>query len=171
VSEISKPAAELIEGLLKQYKLRLTSLIPEFETCFQEIKADEGTLWLFNLKKELIPVWNSGSNAAEFVGSYAQSLETGLISVVFLTGQCFCDNEVYLNQKQDATLDRKLKATTSAMIAVPFWIQDTICGVVSCVRLKRSPLKSDLPAAFSASDLMKVMQMVSGMSSIEYTAR
>lgn len=123
-----------------------------------EVGADEGTVWQLDEAGEtLIPVWNSGPRAAEFVGKHRQPLSAGLISLVCVTGQALCENEVYRHTGQDSTLDRTLGVLTCAMIAVP-WLRDgEIRGVVSCVKLKTSPGAPD-PAPFTAGDLARMVE-------------
>lgn len=104
--------------------------------CFSRIGADEGTLWLLDESSEfLIPRYNSGPNAARFVGQHRQSLRTGMISMVVATEQPICENKVHENSLQDPGLDQKLGLQTCAMIAVPLVFVGEIRGVISCVQL------------------------------------
>ena len=125
-----------------------------------EVAADEGTVWQLDEAGEaLIPVWNSGRRASEFVGKHRQPLNAGLISLVCVTGQALCENSVYRHVGQDSTLDRTLGVLTCAMIVVPWLREGEIRGVVSCVKLKSSPEAPD-PAPFTAGDLARVVEAV-----------
>lgn len=150
------------QTLLEYHGLELQpELTTALENCFAAIGADEGTLWLLNHPNQaLVPVWNSGPNAAEFVGHHAQPLDMGLVSVVFVTEQCLCENEVYKNADQDPTLDRKLRVLTCSMIAVPFRHRGATRGVISCVRLKPSNSPEPSPPPFSAADLIQVTKTI-----------
>ncbi|MHA3775014.1 GAF domain-containing protein [Verrucomicrobiota bacterium sgz303538] len=102
-------------------------------------EADEGTIWIIDAAREtLLPVFNSGPHAAEFVGRFRQSLRSGMISMVVATEQPMCENDVHMNQRQDRTLDSQLGVQTCAMIAVPFYFAGELRGVLSGVQL-RSP--------------------------------
>ncbi len=134
---------------------------------FREIGADEGTLWLLDEPQaHLVPRWNSGPEAARFVNSYRQPLERGLISLVCISEQSLCENQVYRNDTQDPTLDRKLGKRTCSMIAVPVRHCGAIRGVVSCVKLRsRDDHESD-PPGFTLSDL----ETVAGVAEIAGSA-
>jgi len=139
---------------LTQHALQLSRLAASrVGAVFPTIGADEGTLWLLDEEKEeLVPVWNSGPHAEEFVGKHRQPLSAGLISVVCLTEQALCENEVYRHAGQDPTLDRRLGVLTCSMMAVPLRAGGELRGVVSCVKLKKRTGDPD-PSGFSQSDL------------------
>ncbi len=104
---------------------------------FDQVEADEGTLWIVNPSApELLPVFNSGPHAADFTGRFRQPLDRGVVSLVFHSGQPYCENDVGKNQSHDRTIDETLKQVTSAMIAVPLFFGNRPRGVVSCVRLE-----------------------------------
>ena len=101
-----------------------------------EEEADECTVWLFDCEEEaLIPVWNSGPNAGKFVGQHCQSLSRGLMSVVCVTEQAMCENDVHRNTRRDPTLDERLGIQTRRLIAAPLRFFGKTRGAVSCVRL------------------------------------
>ncbi|MEM1294203.1 MAG: GAF domain-containing protein [Verrucomicrobiota bacterium] len=103
---------------------------------FNRVKADEGTLWIANLTNQnLIPIFNSGPNAADFVSNVRQPLGRGVVSMVFHSGQPFCENEVFKNATHDQTIDKAMHQVTAAMIAVPFFFANHARGVISCVKL------------------------------------
>ena len=122
------------------------------------IDAHEGTVWLLDPTRSfLMPRFNTGPSASEFVGRFRQSLRSGMISMVVATEQPICENEVQKNQQQDKTLDRQLGLLTCAMIAVPFYFTDEMRGVISGVRLKAAA-DADEPAGFGLEDL-EALQM------------
>jgi hypothetical protein len=99
--------------------------------------ADEGTVWLLDAARaHLVPRFNSGPRAAEFVGKFQQSLRAGMISMVVATEQPICENDLHQNHQQDPSLDRKLGLRTCAMIAVPFYFASDLRGVLSGVCLR-----------------------------------
>lgn len=98
--------------------------------------ADEGTLWIASRDgKELIPVFNSGKEPDTFLRRVRQPLDRGVISMVYHSGQPFCENEVTKNRSHDHTVDEALSQVTAAMIALPFFFAGRRRGVLSCVRL------------------------------------
>ena len=117
------------------------------------IHAHEGAVWLLDPTRSfLVPRFNTGPNASEFVGRYRQSLNSGMISMVVATEQPICENDVQKNQQQDKTLDRQLGLRTCSMIAVPFYFTDEMRGVVSAVRLKAADDVNE-PPGFGLEDL------------------
>lgn len=103
---------------------------------FARAGADEGTLWIADLDGyRLIPVFNSGPGAAAFVEKFRQPLDRGVISMVFNSGQPFCENEVFKSAGHDDTVDKELGQVTAAMIAAPLFFANEQRGVVSCVKL------------------------------------
>ena len=103
---------------------------------FRAAGADEGTVWLANLtSRELVPVMNSGPEEGSFLRKFRQPLDRGVISMVFHSGQAFCENDVSGNSTHDRTIDAALAQVTAAMIAVPLFFANKPRGVVSCVRL------------------------------------
>jgi len=119
----------------------------------KRVNAHEGTVWLLDPTRSfLMPRFNTGPNASEFVGRFRQSLRSGMISMVVATEQPICENEVQKNQQQDKTLDRQLGLLTCSMIVVPFYFSDEMRGVISAVRLKAAG-DSDEPPGFGVEDL------------------
>lgn len=115
--------------------------------------AHEGTVWLLDAtRSHLVPRFNSGPNAKSFVGSFRQSLRSGMISMVVATEQPVCENEVHRNQRQDKTLDHQLQLVTCAMLAVPFYFAGELRGVMSAVQLKESAAAPE-PPGFTAENL------------------
>ncbi len=125
--------------------------------AFAQAGADEGTVWLLDSdRRELLPVFNSGPRAAEFVGSFRQSLRSGMISMVVATEQPICENEVHLNQQQDPALDRRLNLQTQAMVAAPFYYAGELRGVVSAVQLRDPAMGRGDAEGFGYEDLRAI---------------
>lgn len=145
--------------MVKHLRLTAENLADSFESYFDKVAqevieqglsnagADEGTLWLLDSTSEyLVPVYNSGPNAADFVGNFRQSLSSGMISMVVATEQPICENDVHRNNRQDRTLDTKLGVQTRAMIATPVYFAGALRGVISAVQLERENADQDQPA-------------------------
>ncbi len=113
---------------------------------FAMVRASEGTVWICNEEEtQLVPVFNSGSKAAEMLATVRQALNNGCISLVFANGQAFAENDIKKNPKHDPTTDKTLKFITHAMLAAPLRIMGKTCGVVSCVILGKPDEKNDEP--------------------------
>ncbi len=105
---------------------------------FDQVEADEGTLWIAHKAKGvLVPVFNSGPGAADFVAKFRQPLDRGVVSMVYHNEQAFCENELYKHASHDETIDEALRQVTAAMIAVPLYFANEPRGVVSCVKLNK----------------------------------
>ena len=116
--------------------------------------AHEGTVWLLDsAERALVPRFNNGPNAENFVGVFRQSLTAGMISMVVATEQPICENEVHKHGRYDRTLDRKLGLLTCSMLAVPLYFAGQLRGVISAVRLKCSDDGAVDPPGFSPADL------------------
>jgi hypothetical protein len=95
------------------------------EDSFNAAGADEGTLWLVNSsKRELDAVFNNGP-AAKKMREISQTLDRGLISMVFSTGQPFCENSIEQNPEHDKAVDSQ------------FYFAQQCRGIISCVRLSK----------------------------------
>ena len=130
---------------------------------FRSIGAHEGTVWLLDEgRSALVPRFNSGPNAANFVGRFRQSLRAGMISMVVSTEQPICENEVHQNQQQDKRLDRELGLLTCAMLAVPLYFGSELRGVVSAVQLKPADSVDPEPPGFTPAHL-GALQMTSSV--------
>jgi hypothetical protein len=105
------------------------------QESFARCGAHEGTIWLLK-ESVLIPVVNTGPHAAALVDTFEQSIERGIIGMVAVTEQAFCENEIQADARRDATLDAKLGLQTLAMMAVPLVYAGCVRGVVSCVQLR-----------------------------------
>lgn len=151
-ARMNETAEMLGEGAFDEFFDRtMRSMIVE---GLRKVGAHEGTIWILDrTRTNLVPRFNNGPNAAEFVGSFRQTLKSGMISMVVASEQPICENDVHLNQQQDRTLDRKLGLMTCAMIAVPFYFVGAVRGVISAVQLKDVASGDPDPPGFSAEDL------------------
>jgi hypothetical protein len=132
---------------------------------FAEAQAHEGTVWLLDeAGGYLVPVYNSGHRADQFVGKFHQPLNSGLICMVFANEQPFVENEVYKNSQQSKLLDKALGVQTHALIAVPFYFLDACRGVISCVQLKNLADSGNDPPGFAPTALRNVQRAVMNLS-------
>ena len=148
-----KAAASLVgEGAFEEFFDR--TMRDQLVEALATAQAHEGTVWLLDKERSfLVPRFNSGPHAAEFVGSFRQSLRSGMISMVVATEQPVCENEVRENQQQDKSLDQQLGLATCAMLAVPFYFAGELRGVISAVRLQAAGEPTPVPPGFSAENL------------------
>jgi hypothetical protein len=125
------PPAQLA-GLVDQVSLGL------LRDAFLAVGGCEGTIWLFDEKAgDLVAVFNSGEDAKSLIG-FRQPLGQGIISLVFVQQQPYCENDIQTSEGHDDTLDRKISKHTTAMIAVPFYFGFGLRGVISCVQLEEA---------------------------------
>src|ERR1700734_903093 len=128
------------------------------EDGFYAADGDEGTLWLVNPgKPEMDAVFNNGPTADKVL-TYSQRLDRGLISMVFSTGQPFCENNISENPEHDKTVDRKTGLSTTAMIAVPFHFAQQCRGIVSRVRVTKKPGSASDRAGFDMESMREINQ-------------
>jgi transcriptional regulator with GAF, ATPase, and Fis domain len=104
-------------------------------SAFERCGAHEGTIWLLR-DGALVPAVNTGPHAAELLDVYRQPIEKGIIGMVAVTEQGFCENDIAQNALRDSTLDHALGEQTVAMMAVPLVFAGGVRGVVSCVQLR-----------------------------------
>ena len=132
---------------------------------FRKAGADEGTIWLVDPNGEhLVPAYNTGPNAAHFVGKFRQPLNSGLICMVFASEQPFLENEVWKNKQQSKTLDTLLQVDTCSMAAVPFYFLRGCRGVISAVKLRQANGAAAAPPGFAPgalADIQKTAALVS----------
>jgi hypothetical protein len=134
---------------------------------FRRAGADEGSVWIVDSElKHLVISYNSGPAAEKIVG-FQQSLEEGIVSLVFANEQSFVETEVYRNVQHSGILDNKLGVTTYAMIVVPFYYLNECRGVVSCVKLMEATAcagklvpQGSVPSGFDLNDLAIVQNAV-----------
>ena len=128
---------------------------------FDQIGADEGTIWLLDVDREhVIPVYNTGPNANRFVLQFRQPVSSGLIGMVVANHLPFVENDVPSNARQDGTLDRMLNVTTTALLAVPLSVSLGCVGVISAVKL--TPRGEHQVKRFS-SDAIESVTFASGL--------
>ena len=116
--------------------------------------TSHGAIWLAdNTGDHLVPVFGSGEHAEGFLnGKFRLPIDQGLISMVFATGQPFCENAIHKNPRHSPLLDRQLGVTTEAMIAIPFTFANRLRGILSCVHLSANESNTE-PMTFSGEDL------------------
>ena len=148
-----KAAANLVgEGAFEEFFDR--TMRDQLVEALATAQAHEGTVWLLDETRTfLVPRFNSGPNAKEFVGSFRQSLRAGMISMVVATEQPVCENEVRKNQQQDKSLDQKLGLATCAMLAVPLYFAGELRGVISAVQLQAGGSPEPEPPGFTVGNL------------------
>jgi hypothetical protein len=159
-----KHASALTDRLDKAAKLITRETFNDFaddliatvlEDGFYAADGDEGTLWLVNpAKPQLDAVFNNGPTA-EKVLTYSQRLDRGLISMVFSTGQPFCENNIGEHPEHDKTVDLRTGSVTRAMIAVPFYFAQQCRGILSCVQLAGKP-RSSTDSGFDMDSMREV---------------
>jgi GAF domain len=108
------------------------------ESAFVQCGASEGTIWLLR-GAMLVPATNTGPNAMSLIDRYEQPVERGLIGMVAVTEQAFCERDMRGNAQMDGTLDTRLGVQTTAMMAVPLAFGGALRAVVSCVQLAGQP--------------------------------
>ena len=165
-----KHASALADRLDKAAKLITRETFNDFaddlittilEDSFDAARADEGTLWLVNPgKAELDAVFNNGPTAAKIL-KHSQKLDRGLISMVFSTGQPFCENNIGENPEHDKAVDRETGFSTTAMIAVPFYFAQQCRGIVSCVQLTKKPGSVPTRDGFDMESMREVSRVAS----------
>lgn len=104
-------------------------------TSFARCGAHEGTVWML-LDDQLIPAINTGRHAPQLIDTFMQPVSKGIIGMVAVTEQAFCENDVARHAQRDATLDTLLGEQTLAMMAAPLVYAGGVRGVVSCVQLR-----------------------------------
>ena len=121
---------------------------------FRKIGAGHGAIWLVDRTGDnLVPVFGCGEHADEFLnGKFKLPTNQGLISMVFATGQPFCENNIHQNPGHSPLLDRKLGVRTEAMIAIPLTFANSLRGIISCVHLSEDHTEQE-PKIFSGVNL------------------
>ena len=132
---------------------------------FAEATAHEGSVWLLDASaKHLVPAYNTGPDAARFVGKIRQPLDQGIVCMVLANEQPFLENQVYKNQLHSTLVDDRLAQQTCAQIAVPFYFLKTCRGVVSCVQLKRRHTAAPDPPGFLPAHLTSIQRAATLLS-------
>jgi len=115
------------------------------------INCENSALWLSS-DDDLVPTLGFGPHAEHFIGNYSQPLGEGLISMVYASGQPFCENQIRSNPQHSSRLDQQLGIQTDAMITTPVSSQGEIIGVITCVHTSKAG-SDDTPCSFQALDL------------------
>jgi hypothetical protein len=110
-----------------------------FASAIAAASGDEGSLWLLDRTgKSLVAEYNSGPQAHQIVG-FSQPLGSGIISLAYEMEQAFCENGMRASHQQDRRLDLRLQVVTEALLAVPLFLENELCGILSCVQLNSHP--------------------------------
>ena len=115
------------------------------QRSFQNAGAHEGAVWLVDGDGKDLVICHAWGARAQRVLGYAQTLERGLVSMVFATEQPYCENKVYTNRLQARSLDEKLGVLTCSMIAVPLVFAKGLRGIMSCIKVKTGADEPDPP--------------------------
>ncbi|MBT8043324.1 MAG: GAF domain-containing protein, partial [Verrucomicrobiae bacterium] len=94
------------------------------------IHCENSALWLAEAD-HLVPVLGFGPHAENFAGNYTQPLGEGIISMVYASGQPFCENNIHANPQHSSRLDQQLGIQTDAMVATPVISDGKIAGVIT----------------------------------------
>lgn len=134
-----------------------------FQNGITEAGAHEGTIWVRDKEGQfLVPTYNTGPQAGDFVGKFKQPLNSGIICMVFASEQPFIENDVTRSPSQSKLLDSLLGVETIALIAVPFYFLQTCRGVISCVQLRGAGRKLPDAPGFRQQNL-SALQKNSGL--------
>lgn len=145
---LSQRCCKLAEGLTagsaEWRDLFDASLQKLFDIYVDGASADEGTLWLLNAADHaLVPAYNNGPQADDFVGKFQQPLDRGIISTVLATQSATCESYVYRSMAHDPSANRALHVITVHMVAVPLFFGNETRGIISCVKLRSADLPPD----------------------------
>jgi len=135
-----------------------SSLITEvLRRCCEIVQCTDSALWLAE-GDYLQPILGHGSHSGQFIGSYSHPLSEGLISMVYASGQSFCENNIQANPQHSSKLDQQLEIQTDAMIVMPIVSAGEISGVITCVHTSPN-VKTDsaqLGQQFSSADMAEL---------------
>lgn len=128
-------------------------------------RANEATLWLVNADEtHLVPVFNTGPNAADILARHQQPLEEGLVSMALVNGQSLIENDVHLNENQSKRLDRMLGLRTRSLIAAPYHLLERRLGVFSFVQLEDPQSEAAAEYGFNPNHLEEAENLTSLLS-------
>ena len=105
--------------------------------CCGVVQCNDSALWLAE-GDHLHPLLGYGPHSELFIGKYSHPLSEGLISMVYSSGQPFCENNIHTNPQHSSTLDQQLNIKTDAMIVMPIVFSGKINGVITCVHTSAS---------------------------------
>lgn len=132
-------------------------LIEVLRRCCGVVDCMDCALWLAG-DDHLHPMLGSGPHSAQFIGNYRHPLDLGIISMVYASGQPFCENNIQANPQHSSTLDQQLGIQTDAMIVMPVISAGEITGVITCVHTSPSDNSENSDAsqqrqAFTSADM------------------
>lgn len=114
------------------------------------VEADSLCFWIINPERTRLVVVH-GEPDEQMMGRELPIGE-GVISLVLASEQALCENAVYESERHSSRFDEELGIITCAMIAVPFYLDGQLVGILSCIRQKTDPTAPD-PPSFSAAHL------------------
>ena len=114
------------------------------------VEADSLCFWIINPERTHLVVGH-GEPDDRMMGRHLP-LGEGVISLVLASEQALCENAVYESERHSSRFDEELGIITCAMIAVPFYLDGQLVGILSCIRQKTLPDDPD-PPGFSAAHL------------------
>ena len=124
------------------------------EQALMQAGAHGGLIWLLDAEKEsLVPSYGIGPASEPLVLQHQQPIREGIVSMVMMSEQPFCENEVYRNAHHSKMVDEKLHQQTFAMIVVPFYFLRQCRGVISCVQVQDVAADTPPPDGFQVDDL------------------
>ena len=127
--------------------------------CCGVVHCNDCALWLTG-GDHLHPVLGFGPHSVQFIGTYSHPLDEGLISMVYASGQPFCENNIQANPQHSSKLDQQLGIQTDAMIVVPVVSAGEITGVITCVHTSAANSSAHDTRDFASQD----------MNELEFTA-
>ena len=143
----------------------VTTLTPEsFTALYQKDRVirDAARLVARGIEADSLCFWIMNPDRSELVVSHSEPddqmmgrelpIGEGMISLVLASEQALCENAVYESERHSSRFDNELGIITCAMIAVPFYLDGHLIGILSCIRQKSEPTDPD-PPGFSAAHL------------------
>lgn len=154
---MSETCGMAIETFRRQLDEELRFFIRD---TFERVRADEGSVWLADEESgELVIAFNTGKIGQDLSNTVRQPLSEGLISMVYATEQGFLESNVQENEAHSKQVDQMLAQKTISLMAVPFYIRDTLCGVLSCVQLESFHQDERNIAGFDSQDLRRLANL------------
>lgn len=113
------------------------------------IAADSVGIWLADESRENLEFVLVNPVDTRIIGR-KQALAEGFISLVFASERPICENRVAEDERHSKEIDSVIGEITEAMLAVPFYVGGTLCGVISAVRWRGGGSSGE---AFTSADL------------------
>lgn len=107
-----------------------------FQSLIDRVGAVEGTLWLAT-PGEAVLTAAFNPRQPEMAGR-RQPLASGLVSLVFVTGEAVNVSRVATDARHSPLIDLALGRETAAMMAVPFVLDSQLCGALTAVRFEEA---------------------------------